>query len=593
MPKILKKILSHKIILTIVILALAAGGYFGFTKLQGSSQQETSYVTAAVEKGNIIVSISGTGQVSALNQVDINPEASGKVISISAEKGQEVKTGQLIAQLDATEALKSVRDAQSNLESAKLSLEKLNQPADELEITKAQNALDQAKEAKPNAEDDLNKAYEDGFNNVANAFLDLPNLMAGLEDVVYGNDFSDSQWNIDYYKTRTDQYDNNSQGTVYTDKAKASYIVARDSYKQNLADYKSASRYSSNEVIEKLINQTYETTKDVAETIKDNKNLIDIFEDTLSKKSVTIPTETATHQSNLETYTGTTNSLLSNLFSSKTTINNAKEDIINAERTIQEQEQTLADLLAGTDPLDIKSQEISIQQKENSLLDAQQKLADYSIRAPFDGVIAELSLEKGAAVSSGTAVATLITAKKIAEITLNEIDVAKVKVGQKATLTFDAVEGLSISGEVIEIDTLGTVSSGVVSYGVKIAFDVQDERIKSGMSLSANIIIDSKQDILAISASAVKTAGENSYVEVLVNGQAQRKTVTTGISNDTMIEITDGLAEGDEIITQTVTGGSSSTTSTNTNTNSNKSNGDAMRRMMQLQGGTGGGPPPN
>ncbi|MFA6255110.1 MAG: efflux RND transporter periplasmic adaptor subunit [Patescibacteria group bacterium] len=585
MSNFLKKIFAHKIILTIVILALAAGGYFGFTKLRGSSQQETSYVTAAVEKGNIIVSISGTGQVSALNQVDINPEASGKVISISVEKGQEVKTGQLIAQLDATEALKSVRDAQSNLESAKLSLEKLNQPADELEITKAQNALDQAKEAKPNAEDDLNKAYEDGFNNIANAFLDLPNLMAGLEDVVYGNDFSDSQWNIDYYKTRTNQYDDNSQGTVYADKAKASYIVARDSYEQNLGNYKSASRYSSNEVIEELINQTYETTKDVAETIKDTKNLIDIFEDTLSKESVTIPTKTATHQSNLETYTGTTNSLLSDLFSSKTAIDNAKEDIINAERTIQEQEQTLEDLLAGTDPLDIKSQEISIQQKENSLLDARQKLADYSIRAPFDGVIAELSLEKGAAVSSGTAVATLITTKKIAEITLNEIDAAKVKVGQKATLTFDAVEDLSISGEVIEIDTLGAVSSGVVSYGIKIAFDVQDERIKSGMSLSANIITDSKQDVLVVSASAVKTAGESSYVEVLVDGQKQQKTVTTGISNDTMIEITDGLVEGDQVITQTISGSSSSSA------NTNKSNNDAMRGMMQLNGGGGGKPP--
>ncbi len=587
MPNFFKKIFAHKIILIIVILVIAAGGYFGFTKLQGGKEQETSYVTATVEKGNIIVSVSGTGQVSALNQVDINPEASGKVISIGVEKGQEVKAGQFIAQLDATEALKSVRDAQANLESAKLSLEKLNKPADELDVTKAQNALAQAREAKPNAEDDLDKAYEDGFNNVANAFLDLPNLMAGLEDVVYGNDFSDSQWNIDYYKSRIDQYDENNQGAAYADKAKASYTLARDNYEQNLADYKSASRYSSNEVIEKLINQTYETTKDVAETIKDTKNLIDVFEDTLTKKNIAIPTKTATHQSALESYTGTTNSLLSSLFSSKNAIDTAKEDIINAERSIQEKEQTLADLLAGADPLDIKSQEISLQQKENAILDAQQKLADYSIRTPFAGVIAELNLQKGESVSSGTAAATLITTQKVAEITLNEIDAAKVKVGQKATLTFDAIEGLSITGEVAEIDTLGTVSSGVVSYGIKITFDVQDERIKPGMSLSANIITDSKQDVLVVPLSAVKTSGESSYVEILVNNQPEQKTVTTGLSNDTMIEITDGLAEGDQAITQTINGSSSGTSSqTNTNKNNN-----SMRGIMQLEGGAGG--PPN
>lgn len=579
MSKILKKIFAHKIILTIVVLVIVAAGYFGFTKIQGGKKQETSYVTAVVKKGNIIVSVSGTGQVSALNQVDINPEASGKVVYIGVEKGQEVKAGQLIAQLDATEALKSVRDAQANLESAKLSLEKLKKPADELDVIKAQNALVKAQEAKPNAEADLDKAYEDGFNNVANAFLDLPTLMVGLEGIVYGNDFSDNQWNIDYYKSRIDLYDENNQGTVYADKAKASYKLARDNYEQNFKDYKNASRYSTNEVIEKLINQTYETTKDVAETIKNTKNLIDIFEDTLTKKNIAIPTKTATHQSNLESYTGTTNSLLSNLFSSKSAIDGAKEDIINADRDIEEKEQTLADLLAGADPLDIRSQDISLQQKENALLDAQQKLADYSVRAPFDGVIAELNLQKGESVSSGTAAATLITNQKIAEIALNEIDVAKVKVGQKVTLQFDAIEGLSITGEVAGVDILGTISQGVVSYNVKIAFDVQDERIKPGMSLSANIITDSKQDVLTIPIGAVKTAGDGSYIEYLVDGKLQRKPVTVGLSNDTMIEIIDGLSEGDQVITQTINGGSNTNTSTNLN---QQRDNNPMRGMFEL-----------
>ena len=97
---------------------------------------------------------------------------------------------------------------------------------------------------------------------------------------------------------------------------------------------------------------------------------------------------------------------------------------------------------------------------------------------------------------------------------MNEVDVAKIKVGQKTTLTFDAIDGLSIAGEVIDIDAVGTVTQGVVNYNVKIGFDTQDERIKPGMSVSATIIIEVKQDVLLIPNSAIKSAGEAYYVEM-------------------------------------------------------------------------------
>ncbi len=191
-------------------------------------------------------------------------------------------------------------------------------------------------------------------------------------------------------------------------------------------------------------------------------------------------------------------------------------------------------------------------------------------------MIAELNVKKGDSISSGAAIATLITKQQIAEIALNEVDAARVKIGQKATLTFDAVDNLSITGEVAEIDTLGTVSQGVVSYNVKIAFDVQDERIKPSMSVSVDIITESKRDVLLVPTSAVKSSASGSYVETLVNNQPQRKTVTTGSSNDTMIEIIDGLQENERIITQTISASSSSTQS-----NSNQNVMGGMGRMMR------------
>jgi multidrug efflux pump subunit AcrA (membrane-fusion protein) len=136
--------------------------------------------------------------------------------------------------------------------------------------------------------------------------------------------------------------------------------------------------------------------------------------------------------------------------------------------------------------------------------------------------------------------------------------VAKVKVNQKVTLTFDAIEDLNITGEVAEIDALGTVTQGVVNYGVKIIFDTQDERVKSGMSVSAAIITDIKQDVLLVPNAAVKS-NNGQYVEVLENNIPRNQTVETGLSNDTMTEITSGLKEGDKVITQTITANTTQT----------------------------------
>ena len=273
-------------------------------------------------------------------------------------------------------------------------------------------------------------------------------------------------------------------------------------------------------------------------------------------------------------------------------------DIKSQELTIKQREKSLQDAknkLAENsvpDKLDIQSQEITIRQRQNALYNASEALKDYSVRAPFSGVIAASDIKKGDAISGSTVVATLITKQKIAEISLNEVDVAKVKVGQKATLTFDAAEGLSITGSVVEIDMVGTVSQGVVTYNIKINFDAEDERIKPGMSVSASIVTDIKQDILTVPNSAIKTQGETSYVEILDQPGAEtagvqgvtsltlpeQQQVEVGLSNDTLTEIISGLAEGEKVIIRTITPGNATTI--------NSSN---QKTPSLFGGGTGGG----
>ena len=588
--------IGHKVISAVIIAAVIFGGYAGYRKMYGTAPA-TRYVLAKVERGTIVSYVSGTGQVSVSNQLDLKPKVSGEVVYVGVQNGQMVRAGALIAELDSGDAQKAVRDAQSNLDSANLSLQKLQKPADDLTLLEAENALAQAKETKKNAQDSLTKAYDDGFSTVASAFLDLSPTITGLQNMLFGTELSaGGQSNMAYYADAVKTYD--AKSLEYKDNANNTYAKARQQYDGNFQDYKSLTRFSDTDVIEKLINETYDTARNTGEAIKSSNNLIQFYEDKLAEHSIKPNPIADTQLGTLNTYTGKINNHILNLLSIKNTIDGNRQAITNADRSIAEKTVSLAKLKAGADPLDIQSAQLTVTERENALLDAKDKLADYAIRAPFDSVVAKMNVKKGDSASAAVIVATVITKQQIAEISMNEVDVAKVKVGDRVTLTFDAVPDLSITGAVAEIDTIGTISQGVVSYTVKIGFDTQDNRVKTGMTVSASIITDTKIDALSVQNSAVKSQNGASYVEmpdsadipagekvnvsasgVVLTKPTTRQFVQTGISNDDVTEIISGLQEGDVVVGRTINVAAAATQT---------QQGSGLR-IPGLPGGGGGG----
>lgn len=572
MMNFFQKIWKRKILSALIIFVMVLVGYFGYEKLRGNGES-TRYVTSAAMKGTLISSVSGSGQVSSLNQIDIKSKNSGTIVYLGAQKGQSVKAGALIAQIDLIDAQKSVRDAQANLEAAKISLAKLQQPANELSILQAQSALEQAKENKVNIEEDLVKSYADGLTKVANAFLDLPNVMSGLNDILLGNTFVANQWNIDYYANAVLPY--GDLVIQYRQSAYNDYQAGRTAYNQAFADYKITTRFADNGTIEKLIIETHNSANLISEAVKSANNLLQFYKDKLTEQNLRPNAMADTHLASLISYTGKVNAIIADLFNIQKTIQADKNSIVSAGRSITEKTLSLANLQAGADSLDLQSQMLTIKQRENSLFDAQQKLADYCIRAPFDGVMASIDVSKGDTVSSSTSIATMITKQNMAEIPLNEVDIAKVKVGQKATFTFDAISDLTIAGTVSSVDMIGTVTQGVVNYNVKIVFDTQNDNVKPGMSTTAAIITEIKQDVVYVPNSAVKNSNNINYVQVLENGAPVNKNIEVGLTNDTNTEIVSGLNAGDSVITQTIT--SASVASSPAASNAARSSGSNIR----------------
>lgn len=225
-----------------------------------------------------------------------------------------------------------------------------------------------------------------------------------------------------------------------------------------------------------------------------------------------------------------------------------------------------------------KNQQAVVAQAQTSLNSASQslKLASPIIYAPISGKVNGLSLQDGSVISpqsssetsSGQDIANIITAATpTVSVNLTEIDVTKVALNDKVTITIDALPNKTFTGKVVSIDTVGAVSSGVTSYPAVIAFDVAAPEVFSNMSAQTSIITDTKDGVLLVPTSAVQTQNGQSSVRVLKDGQPQQVVVETGLSSGSQIEITSGISEGDNVITTT----QRTTTTTGTSSNQTRS----------------------
>jgi HlyD family secretion protein len=520
--KIKLYIVAHKIISTIVIIVLLGGGYMVYGKMT-STTKETRYVLSAVTKGTIVSSVTGSGQVSALNQIDVKPNVSGTITYIGVKPGSKVGQGQTLFTIDDTNAQKTVRDAKINLQNANLSLQKL-----------------QIQNSTTNTDANLTKAYSDGFNTVSSTFLDLPSTLNGIYNMLAQNNLSDNA-----------ARNSGKTATNYRNTAETAYYSAQTAYDKNKNDFSTLDYNSKQNDLDALISETYDTTQLLSSAIKDLNDYVNYLVQDTGR-----PSDFTSVQSTLSTYTNNINGHTSALLATEASIKSYKDSL-------------------PSNSIDMQSALITVDQKQNALTDAELALADYSVRAPFGGTMASVPVQKGDNASSGTILGTIITMQQVATISLNEIDIAKIQLGQKVTLTFDAVPDLTITGKVAQIDSIGTVSQGVVNYSVKISFDTNDARIKPGMSANSAIITNIAQDVLTVPSSAIKTGGGASYVQMFDNAlpaplpgvqgspspfPPRSQTVEIGISNGTSTEITSGLKEGDEIVTKTITSTTTTTT---------------------------------
>lgn len=611
-------IAKHKIAIFFILIVLAGGGYFGYTKFFNTTKPTVKYVAEAAQKTTLTVSVTSSGQVSDLNKIELKPAAGTSNVTIAqtmVKNGDKVKEGQIIATIDQKNSESSLRQVQASLASAQASYNKLLAGATKIDIQISENSVKQAEVNYNNAIVSLENTKKTTAQSIAQAERSVANTkVSGQASIESKKDsvINSIQDKLNSAKTTLD-----SEKKIFDDRDAEPFLgVLNSSLAIAKGDYFQAGLLLTTANTSLANVKVSRTDADFSQASNDTINVLNKISSSLTNLYDAVQgsvTGNQFTQTELDSYKSTASSLLSSTnsaaYSIQTTqqalvdgirtanennvsaqasldsanlsasqqITSAQNQIVSSKNSWQSAKDSFTKLTAPAEASTIASSRAQVINASVQLEQAQNNYNNNIITAPFDGVIALLNVQKGAQVSASTIIATEITTQKIAVVSFNEVDASKIKTGDKVILTFDAIDGLSLTGKVAEIDALGIVSSGVVTYGTKITFDTQDDRVKSNMSVNVEVITDVKTDIIAVSNAAVKT-DNGTYVQTLdANGQPQDVIVQTGIANDTYTEITQGLNEGDKVITQTITTGAT------TNTQSSQSSG------LRLPGITGGG----
>ena len=254
--------------------------------------------------------------------------------------------------------------------------------------------------------------------------------------------------------------------------------------------------------------------------------------------------------------------------SSESVTNNSSDTTVTADTSALEAElekasNTLAELqsrlssqqaVAESDPSAVTAEEKEKMEITNNLSELDQmsaqelvEAAKKGIKADFNGVITKVSVVEGATTALGTELFTLQNTDKInVNVNVSKYDYDKLKEGQSADIT---LAGKTYEGEVTSISHVATQNEkGASLISADVRIKNPDDDIFLGVDAKVTIHAEEADDVVVLPSEVVNIGKDGSFCYVIENGVITRRDITTGISSDDYVEVTEGIKEGDEVI---------------------------------------------
>ncbi|MBK9711377.1 MAG: efflux RND transporter periplasmic adaptor subunit [Kouleothrix sp.] len=213
----------------------------------------------------------------------------------------------------------------------------------------------------------------------------------------------------------------------------------------------------------------------------------------------------------------------------------------------------LGELLANPRTSDLARAEAKVAQAEAQLEQARVKLDEAILRAPFAGTVAVVSVAPGEQIGQQAPVTLLDTSRYQVKVTVDEVDVARVAVGQSVEVLLDALGAPALTGTIRRIAPQSELDKSVTAYQVTIEIEPGDRPIKPGMTASASIITDRRDSALSVPAQAVRSENGATVVSLVTTDKDGKPQVTTqpveiGLRAGDQIEIRGGLSDGQQVL---------------------------------------------
>jgi HlyD family secretion protein len=249
----------------------------------------------------------------------------------------------------------------------------------------------------------------------------------------------------------------------------------------------------------------------------------------------------------------------------QTNLDAAQANLDLAKATLTSAQNYVTALTGGTVPAGATGTALlQFEQAQQAVQTAQANLDELTLTAPFDGTVTQSSATVGSVVSAGTQAFRVDNLSSlVVAVSVTEVDINSIKVGQAATLTFNAIPNKSYKGTVTQSSLAGTVGNNSTTFTVTVQITNADALIRPGMAANVTIITNQVANALLVPSTAIftdSTSGQQ-YVYLIQNGTPTAVVVTTGAVSDTTTQVTGNtLQSGDTIVlsfasTSTTTGG--------------------------------------
>ncbi len=220
----------------------------------------------------------------------------------------------------------------------------------------------------------------------------------------------------------------------------------------------------------------------------------------------------------------------------------------SAQAGVEQAGTMLEQLQEGARTEDLEIAQLQVDQAQSALEVARHNLAGALITAPFDGVVVAVNIQPGELTASGVpAIALADVGGFYMDVAVDEVDIAHVVLGQKVTVTLDALPDAPLTGQVERIALIAAENAGVVSYAVRVLLDPAQASVRSGMTATANIVVAEARDVVLVPNWAIRRDRETglTYAGVLRNGVVEEVPVTLGLRSEAYSEVIGGIAEND------------------------------------------------